>query len=124
MGGRGAAMYPAGFSVYEFETVKIVEGIKVLEPKNKKDSFKMPAMSNTPGTTYIMLSSDGKSAMLRKYGQDRHPVIDFEYDWHGSIKTWHVQTWKGGVRQKDYRLMTVKEKKRYARLFKKAGLKL
>ena len=71
----------------------------------------MPAMSNTPGTSYIKVSSDGKSAMLRVYGQGRHPLIDYEYGTHkDSRKSWHVQTWKDTVRQKDHRPMTVKEK--------------
>ena len=35
MGGRGAMMHPAGIRVYEFEAVRYVEGIKILEPKKK-----------------------------------------------------------------------------------------
>ena len=125
MGGRGAFMEKGGFTVYDFEAVRYVEGIKVLEPKKKDDSFKAPVRSNTPSTSYIRVAKDGKSAMLRVYGQDRFPLIDYEYGKHkDGKKTWHVQTWKDGVRQEDHRPMTTKEKKRYARLFKKAGLKL
>jgi hypothetical protein len=124
MGGRGAMMNPVGDRVYEYKTVEIVEGVKVLEPKKKTDSWGMPHMSNTPGTSYIMVSKSKGSAMFRKYGMDRHPVIDIEYGTHQGVKSFHAQTWKDGVRQEGARPLTRKELKKYGKLFKKAGLKI
>ena len=123
MGGRGAFLETGGFTVYDFEAVRYVEGIKVLEPKNKEKSWDIPHRSNTPGTSYIKVERHGKTAILRKYGQERKPIMDFEYGIDGGVYTWHTHTWKGDVKGKA-KSMDDAEKERYARLFKKAGLKL
>jgi hypothetical protein len=109
MGGRGAMMNPVGDRVYEYKTVEIVEGVKVLEPKKKAASWGMPHMSNTPGTSYIKVSKSKGSAMFRKYGMDRHPVIDIEYGKHQGVKSFHAQTWQNSGRQEGARPLTRKE---------------
>jgi hypothetical protein len=123
VGGRGAMMRPVGDRVYEYKTVEIVDGIKVLEPIKKKGSWSVPYMSNTPGTSYIKLADGRKTAELRIYGKDRMPVNDFAYGQHDGIKFYHVHTWKDGEKI-GTRPMTRKELEKYGKLFKKVGLRI
>ena len=116
-------MHPASLRVYDFETVKLVDGYKVLEPKKKEGSWGIPHMSNTPSTSYIKVERDGKTAILRKYGHDRNPVMDYEYGWHKGHLTWHTHTWEGDDKGKAT-AMTSKERKKYGKMFRRAGLKL
>jgi len=121
MGGRKEMSGAVGSRTYNFQTVRLVEGIKVLESKNKDDSCKMPLMSNTPGTSYITLGKKGKTIELRKYGDDRLPTEGFAYGQHEGVKSYHVHTWKDGkvIGTRD---MTKEELKKYSKLFNKVGL--
>ena len=66
MGGRGAMMNPANLRVYHFETVKFVDGFKVLEPKKKDQSWKMPYISNTHiYNTYRQVQTDPRIKSLK-----------------------------------------------------------
>ena len=82
-------------------------------------------MSNTPNTSYILVSKSGKTAMLRKYDHNREAIKEYAYGIHQGVMQWHVHTWDGGLKtEKITEKMDDAEKERYARLFKKAGLKL
>jgi hypothetical protein len=108
----------------EYKTVKVIAGIKVLDPIKTGDSRVLPDMSNTPNTQYILLSQKGAFKQLRVYDENRHPIIDIEYgkSHRGSDKL-HIHSWKGG-RENNGRSLTKKEKRKYGKILKEAGVNL
>jgi hypothetical protein len=121
MGGRGMYSATGGFTRREYETVGMLEDLKVIEPIDKsKKKANLPLYSGTPGTSYIKLDDEGHFRQLRVYGEDRLPVLDIDYGRHkpltGDEKGYHAHDWQNGKRQPG-RFMTDKELQRYQKYF-------
>ena len=121
MGGRGAFSKSGGFTRKEYETVGEVAGVKVIESvdkKRKKDN--LPYYSNTPGTSYIKLDSDGHFQQLRIYADDRRPLLDVDYGIDtpltGDNKEFHAHDWTDGHRGPG-RHLTDDEMTRFSKYF-------
>ncbi len=125
MGGRGAYSSKGGFSTQEYRsTGETIKGIKVIE-QIKPGNAKLPQMSNTPNTEYI-LKSNGVYKSLGIYGSDRRLQKEIEIR-HGHTNrpksgkkeklkkgVAHVHNIKGG-RGNNVRYMTKKEIKKYGK---------
>jgi len=125
VGGRGAVLgQKASERIPEYKTVGYIAGIKVLEALKNGKHGTLPDMSNTPSTSYILLNKNGGFKQLRIYDDTRHPVIDVDFGkpHRGSDKL-HIHTWKGG-RENNGRSLTKKEKKKYGKILKEAGIKI
>ncbi|MCL2139433.1 MAG: hypothetical protein FWH41_07885 [Treponema sp.] len=123
MGGRGAMMNrKPSERIQENKTADYIAGVKVL--KRLKGKQNLPAMSNTPNTSYIQLTSKGEFKQYKVYGYDRRPIFDIDGDHpHGKIKGLHIHFWAGG-RDNNVRELTLKEKKKYGKILRAAGGKL
>ena len=53
MGGRGGFIKEGGFNKYRYEIVDFVDGVKVLEPRDKSETHTLPERSNSPYTSYM-----------------------------------------------------------------------
>ncbi len=82
----------------KWQVVDYVEGIKVLVPKNPKDSKNLPERSSTPGTAYIKLHEDGSLSQIRVFGEDRLPLYDIDYGAHQGKIYLHVHHFNNGAR--------------------------
>jgi hypothetical protein len=125
MGGRGAMLGKRPSErVPEYKTVGYIAGIKVLEPI--KGHGKLPEMSNTPNTKYILLDRKGDFKQLRTYDYSRHPVLDIEVE----KKVLHIHYYKGdlgtrgGGKQETGRPLNRKELKKYGKILKEAKVKI
>lgn len=80
MGGRGA--YSEGKALglpYTYETVGMIDGVKVLEPVDKTLSLKLPEESHTAGNRYILLDKDGIFHQYREYDQEHKVILEIGY---------------------------------------------
>ncbi|MBR3138328.1 hypothetical protein IKG41_03260 [Candidatus Saccharibacteria bacterium] len=103
MGSSGSYLKSGGFSSQEWEQVGTINGVKVLKKIGTKKGTKgnLPFYSNTPGTAYILLNSDGTFSQFRQYGEDRMPEFDIDYGRHDSDKPYlHMHTYNGKARSK------------------------
>ena len=55
MGGRGGFIKESGFNKYRYEIVDFVDGVKVLEPRDKREAHNLPERSKSPCTSYMCL---------------------------------------------------------------------
>ena len=79
MGGKGT--YSTGQSpAYIYKTVGKIDGIKILEPIDSRNSFKLPEESHTAGNKYLLLNKSGVFRQYREYN-DNHKVV-FEIGYH------------------------------------------
>ena len=123
MGGRGAFLRKkASERIPEYKSVGIIEGIKVLKPVKGQNN--LPAMSNTPGTRYLLMDDNNNFKQLRIYDNSRHLVVDIDYGHspNGS-DILHIHFWKGG-RSNNVRNLTSKDLKKYGRILRQAGIKI
>jgi hypothetical protein len=120
MGGRGTMLRKKPSErIPEYKTVDRIAGIKVLESIEKRG--KLPEISNTPNTSYILLTPKGELKQLRTYDYSRHPKLDIDFDHpHNKIKP-HIHFY--GNREKDFRALTAKEKKKYKRILEEADVR-
>jgi hypothetical protein len=120
MGGRGTMMKPLRERIQEYKAIGYIAGVKVLEPI--REHGKLPEMSNTPGTSYLLLTKSGDDIKkYREYGDDRNPTVDIDFDHdHGYGKP-HIHDWKDGERIKEGRKLVAQERKKYAKILKEAG---
>lgn len=79
MGGRGTFLKEGGFTEQHWNTTGLLHDVKVLQRKDPKARIGLPSFSNTPGTMYIAINREGKFHQLRKYNDDRSPVLDVDY---------------------------------------------
>ena len=123
MGSRGAFL-DKGFSVQKWKAVGYTsEGIKILEPINKNESWGMPERSNTPETSYIMYDKDGKFKNYREFNEKREPVFEIDYHYENGKWDLHVHKWENGNRVKGWkRKLNSNEIKKYKHLLK--GVKI
>lgn len=117
MGSRGAFL-DKGFKNQNWHAVGYTpDGIKILEPINKKKSWGMPERSNTPETKYIMYDKNGVFSNYREFNDKREPIFEIDYHYEKGKKEIHIHEWFNGNRQKS-RPITITEKKKYKHLFK------
>lgn len=77
MGGRGT--FASGNIVpYIYETVEIINGVKVLEKTDKSKSGSLPEEAHS-SQAYIQLDKDGIFRRMRFYNDDHLPIIEFDY---------------------------------------------
>ena len=99
MGSRGSFLESGGFNTpAKWHTVDYIDGIKVLSPKDPKASISLPDRSNTPGTAYLKISSDGTFSQLKVFGKDRLPIFDIDYGIHQGKKSLHIHYFINGNR--------------------------
>ena len=123
MGGRGAMLgQKASERIPEYKTVGYIAGVKVLEPIGKNRN--LPAMSNTPNTSYILMTKDEKSIkQFRTYDYSRHPVIDIDFDHaHNNIVP-HIH-FNTGNRKRNSRALTAKEMRKYKMVLEEASVRV
>lgn len=78
MGGRGT--FASGkAAAYTYETVGMIEGVKVLQKLDKKASGGLPEESHS-ASAYIMLNKAGCFRMYREY--DENHYLRFEIAYH------------------------------------------
>ena len=84
MGGKGT--YSTGQSpAYTFETVGRIDGIKVIEPIDKSQSFKLPEESHTAGNSYVLLGKDGVFRQFRLYNENHEVILEIGYHNEASL---------------------------------------
>ena len=59
MGGRGAFIKEKGIIKFRYEVVGFIDGVKILEPRNKSEEHSLPERANTPCTSYVSYKRDG-----------------------------------------------------------------
>ena len=126
MGGRGT--YAAGNDVpYQYKTVGVIDGVKVLEPIDPKASRRLPEEAHS-SRAYIKLDPSGKFSQYREYN-DKHELV-LEIAYHPEINVFHdgdngptlhahdySNTDKGNSWHKPARALTVSEFEKYKKYF-------
>ncbi len=121
MGGRGT--YAAdNYAPFTYETVDIIEGVKVLEKLNKKDSINLPEEAHS-SRAYILLDHEGKFKRYREYNADKTAKFDIDYHkepklagHHGPVL--HIHFYSNLSRDRSGRLLTEEEFKKYKKYFR------
>ncbi len=124
MGGRGT--FASGKQVgYTYETVGMIEGIKVLQGLNG-NSKGLPAEAHS-SSAYIQLHPDGNFKMYREYDKDHYLVKEIAYhpepDLTGNHKpVLHIHEYKrDNFSERKPRLLTKFEYEKYKKYFKGAS---
>lgn len=127
MGGRGT--FAAGTDVaYTYQTVGIIEGVKVLRGLNGKHSLPEEAHS---GRAYIKLKPDGTFHEMRIYDKDHYLVMEIAYHPEPKLNNGnrtenilHVHEYqKDNFKHRHARLLTEEEMKKYKKYFKGVKIK-
>lgn len=124
MGGRGA--YTEGKQkYYVYETINNIEGVKVLEPIDKKLSHSMPAESHSSLSYIILDKKNGEFRQYREYNNNHLPIFEIGYHFESGLSengknVFHIHEYSNpGI---DYRqgsrLMTPDEILKYKKYFK------
>ena len=78
MGGRGT--FAVGNNVpYSYETVGTIDGDKILQPIDKKKSYKLPEESHTAKNSYVLLDKDGVFHQYREYDSNHRVILEIGY---------------------------------------------
>ena len=119
MGGRGT--YAVGNNVpFTYETVGVIDDVKILEKNNKNESKNLPEESHS-SKAYILLDDEGVFKKYREY-DDKHKLkFEIEYGIHNGVRSLHFHRYKNGERQPMEEIPTFLKKK-YIKYFR--GLKL
>ena len=126
MGGRGT--FAAGNNVpYSYETVGTIDGVKILQPIDKKKSYKLPEESHTAKNSYVLLDKDGVFHQYREYDSNHRVILEIGYHpekglGKGDVLHIHVHR-KPGIDfhsdpSTEKRKLTRKEYQKYKRFFK------
>lgn len=116
MGGRGT--FAASNSVpYTYQTISMIEGVKVLEGLNGKHGLPEEAHSSV---SYIRLHNNGEVKQLRLYNQDLTAKTDIEYSIHQGKLSLHAHDYINGIRQ-PARPLTKEDEKNFRKFWN--GLK-
>lgn len=127
MGGRGT--FAAGTEVaYTYQTVGIIEGVKVLQGLNGKHGLPEEAHS---GMAYIKLKPDGTFHEMRIYDKDHYLVMEIAYHPEPKLNNGnrtenilHVHEYqKDNFKHRHARLLTEEEMKKYKKYFKGVKIK-
>ena len=122
MGGRGS--YSGGGNApYTYKTVGKIEGIKVLQPNNPKDSLKLPEEAHS-SSSYILLDKKGIFHQMRIYNENHEAV--FEIGYHnesslgkGTILHVHIYKSPGELSHKDAKKFKIGPGNKYYEKYKK-----
>lgn len=126
MGGRGT--FAVGNNVpYSYETVGTIDGVKILQPIDKKKSYKLPEESHTAKNSYVLLDKDGVFHQYREYDSNHRVILEIGYHQEkelgkGDVLHIHVHR-KPGIDfhsdpSTEKRKLTRKEYQKYKRFFK------
>ena len=123
MGGRGT--YAVGNDVkYQYKTVDYIEGVKVLQPKDKNKSFSMPPEAHS-SSRYIVLDKGGIFHQYVEYNNDHLPIFEIGYHFESGISkrgehVFHVHEYsKPGIEnRKPARVITKEEYEKYKKYFR------
>ena len=96
MGGRGAFLKEGGFIKQRYKVVDFIEGIKILRPKDDKESLGLPERSGTPNTSYVCYKDDGTFKQFITFDEDRMPRYRIDYGTHQGKVSLHVHFYKNG----------------------------
>lgn len=119
MGGRGT--FANGKNVgYTYETVGLIEGVKVLQGVNGKHN--LPEESHR-SKAYILTDSNGKFVRYREFNSDHTSKFDIDYHPEKRISgnyypIFHIHEYKKGVRAPLGRVLTDGEYAKYKKYFK------
>lgn len=126
MGGRGT--YADGNNVsYTYETVGMIDQVKVLQPIDKRKSYKLPEESHTAKNSYILLDKDGVFHQYREYDANHRVILEIGYHHEkelgkGDVLHIHIHQ-KPGIDfhndpSTEKRKLTHQEYQRYRKFFK------
>lgn len=124
MGGRGT--FASGKNVtYKYETVDIIDGVKVLAPIDKGSSFSMPAEAHSSKAYILLDKKNGVFRQYREYDENHRITKEIGYHFENGLSengknVFHIHDFsKPGIdnRQKG-RLMTPSEISHYRKYFK------
>lgn len=116
MGGRGT--FANGRTVaYRYETVGTVNGTKVLQKKDKRESAGLPEEAHS-SSAYILLNRNGEFKRYRKYAPDHTPLFDIDLHPEPKItgdrnNVYHIHFYRNGVRDLVGRRSTDEEYRLY-----------
>ena len=102
MGGRGGFIKEGGFNKYRYEIVDFVDGVKVLEPKDKSETHSLPERSNSPCTSYMCYykkKHKDDEDVFKGYiifDKNRMPIYRIDYGVHQGPKFLHVHYFENG----------------------------
>ena len=102
MGGRGSFIKEGGFVKYRYEIVAVVDRVKVLEPKDKRESHSLPERSSSPYSSYMCYykkkNKDDKEVFKSYiiFDKDRLPIYRIDYGRHWGQMSLHVHYFKNG----------------------------
>lgn len=123
MGGRGS--YSGGGNApYTYKTVGKIEGIKVLQPNNPKNSLKIPEEAHS-SSSYILLDKNGVFHQMRIYNENHLPIFEIGYHFEKGMSkkgehVFHVHEFSspGIENRKPARKITTQEYEKYKKYFK------
>jgi len=120
MGGRGAFLKEGGFIKQRYKVVDFIEGIKILRPKDDRESLGLPERSGTPNTSYVCYKDNSTFKQFITFDEDRMPRYRIDYGTHQGKVSLHVHFYaKNGIERKVEKLHTGhKIYQRHKRLFK------
>ena len=127
MGGRGT--FAAGNNVpYKYKTVEIIEGVKVLQPKDSERSYNLPVESHS-SSSYILLDKVGVFRQYREYNAQHEVIFEIGYHFESNMSkhgepVLHVHDYSApGIQNRGKaRLITEEELKKYRKFLKGVDL--
>ena len=127
MGGRGT--FAAGNNVpYKYKTVEIIEGVKVLQPKDSERSYNLPVESHS-SSSYILLDKVGVFRQYREYNAQHEVIFEIVYHFENNMSkpgkpVLHVHDYSApGIQNRGKaRLITEEELKKYRKFLKGVDL--
>ena len=102
MGGRGGFIKEGGFTKKRYHVVDFVDGVKVLEPKDKNQKHSLPERAGSPGASYMCYYKKKHKedrGIFKGYiifDKDRMPIYRIDYGVHRGPKHLHVHYFKNG----------------------------
>lgn len=106
MGGRGT--YAIGNNVkYQYETVDLIEGVKVLKGTIGSGKHGLPEESHS-SEVYISKGANGNIKQMRYYNNNHTAKVDYDLSTHQGKIYLHAHDYINGERQQA-RMLTKKE---------------
>ena len=108
MGGRGSFIKEGGFVKKRYHVVDFVNGVKVLEPKDKNQTHNLPERAGSPGASYMCYYKKKHKEdrdIFKGYiifDKDRMPIYRIDYGRHQGKLSLHVHYFKDKDKKFDY----------------------
>ena len=102
MGGRGSFIKEGGFAKKRYHVVDFVDGVKVLEPKDKNQKHSLPERAGSPGASYMCYYKKKHKEdrdIFKGYiifDKDRMPIYRIDYGRHWGELSLHVHYYING----------------------------